>query len=55
MVYVGKGFRAMHAYSSFGRMYVQYRYIYIYIYIYVRAEVLRELRRRRRFFRDVKD
>ena len=33
--------------SNFGHMYVQYRY--------VRAEELRELRRWRRFFREVKD
>ena len=37
----------MHAYSSFGRIYVQYRY--------VRAEELRELRRRRMFFKEVND
>ena len=34
---------AMHAYSSFGRIYVQYRY--------VRAEELRELRSRRIFLK----
>ena len=37
----------MHAYSSFSRMYVQYRY--------VRGEELRELRRRRMFFKEVND
>ena len=37
----------MHAYSSFGRMYVQYEY--------VRAEELRELRRRRMCFKEVND
>ena len=35
----------MHAYSSFGRIYVEYRY--------ARAEELRELRRRRMFFKEV--
>ena len=39
--------RAMHAYSSFGRIYVEYRY--------ARAEELRELRRRRIFFKEVND
>ena len=37
----------MHAYSSFGRIYVQCRY--------ARAEELRELRRRRMFFKEVND
>ena len=37
----------MHAYSSFGRIYVQYRY--------ARAEELRELRRWRMFFKEVND
>ena len=37
----------MHAYSSFGRIYVEYRY--------ARAEELRELRRRRMFFKEVND
>ena len=47
MVCVGRGLRAIHAYSSFGRIYVEYRY--------VRAEELMELRRRRMFFREVRD
>ena len=37
----------MHAYSNFGRIYVQYRY--------ARAEELRELRRRRMLFKEVND
>ena len=37
----------MHAYSSFGRIYVEYRY--------ARAEELRELRRRRMFFKEAFD
>ena len=37
----------MHAYSSFGGIYVDYRY--------ARAEELRELRRRRMFFKEVND
>ena len=37
----------MHAYSSFDRIYVEYRY--------ARAEKLREVRRRRIFFKEVND
>ena len=37
----------MHAYSSFGRIYVEYRY--------ARTEELRELRRRRIYFKEVND
>ena len=37
----------MHAYSSYGRIYVEYRY--------ARGEELRELRRRRLFFKEVND
>ena len=47
MVCMGRGLRAVHAYSSFGRIYVEYRY--------ARAEELRELRRRRMFFKEVND
>ena len=46
-VCVARGLRAVHAYSSLGRMYVQYKY--------VRTEALRDLRRRRMCFKEVND